>query len=99
MTKHYELLNYSEHGTTVDNVLYSCDFSEKPSVAMTTSSLVQAVRHVIKRGQKRKRKQVEQEEAGREEVKPERLTMHAPSSEVLFICDQFGNLFHTCQID
>ncbi|NWX93190.1 PHF12 protein, partial [Nothoprocta pentlandii] len=28
-TKHYELLNYSEHGTTVDNVLYSCDFSEK----------------------------------------------------------------------
>uniref|UniRef100_A0A3P9AVM1 PHD finger protein 12 n=1 Tax=Maylandia zebra TaxID=106582 RepID=A0A3P9AVM1_9CICH len=30
-TKHYELLNYSEHGTTVDNVLYSCDFSEKTS--------------------------------------------------------------------
>ncbi|XP_028855850.1 PHD finger protein 12 isoform X2 [Denticeps clupeoides] len=30
-TKHYELLNYSEHGTTVDNVLYSCDFSVKPN--------------------------------------------------------------------
>ncbi|XP_011300203.1 PHD finger protein 12 [Fopius arisanus] len=24
-TKRYELLNYSEHGTTVDNVFYSCD--------------------------------------------------------------------------
>lgn len=28
----YELLNYSEHGTTVDNVLYSCDFSAKTPV-------------------------------------------------------------------
>lgn len=25
-------MNYSEHGTTVDNVLYSCDFSEKTQV-------------------------------------------------------------------
>lgn len=25
-------MNYSEHGTTVDNVLYSCDFSEKAPV-------------------------------------------------------------------
>ena len=29
VSQHYELMNYSEHGTTVDNVLYSCDFSEK----------------------------------------------------------------------
>ena len=29
-TRQFELLNYSEHGTIVDNVLYSCDFSEKP---------------------------------------------------------------------
>jgi hypothetical protein len=28
-TKHCELLNYSEHGTAVDNILYFCDFSEK----------------------------------------------------------------------
>ena len=28
----YELLNYSEHGTTVDNVLYSCDFSVKTPI-------------------------------------------------------------------
>ena len=28
-TKDYELINYSEHGTVVDGVLYSCDFSDK----------------------------------------------------------------------
>ncbi|XP_015607770.1 PHD finger protein 12 [Cephus cinctus] len=30
-TKRYELLNYSEHGTTVDSVLYSCDFTNVTS--------------------------------------------------------------------
>ncbi len=45
MTRHYELLNYSEHGTTVDNVLYSCDFSDKPaaSSAGSASGAFQAV--------------------------------------------------------
>ncbi|KXJ27549.1 PHD finger protein 12 [Exaiptasia diaphana] len=33
----YELINYSEHGTYVDNVLYSCDFSDKPSHSVTSS--------------------------------------------------------------
>lgn len=28
-TRDYELINYSEHGTVVDGVLYSCDFSDK----------------------------------------------------------------------
>lgn len=44
-TKQYELLNYSEHGTTVDNVLYSCDFSEKthPSPASSTVAQVQSI--------------------------------------------------------
>ncbi|XP_041918793.1 PHD finger protein 12 [Alosa sapidissima] len=52
-TKHYELLNYSEHGTTVDNVLYSCDFSEK--VAPTPpSSLVSKVQSITRRCKKRK---------------------------------------------
>lgn len=37
-TKQYELLNYSEHGTYVDNVLYSCDFSVKPHRSTTTSA-------------------------------------------------------------
>ncbi|KAM4702390.1 PHD finger protein 12 [Discoglossus pictus] len=47
-TKHYELLNYSEHGTTVDNVLYSCDFSEK-TLPTPPSSIVAKVQGVIKR--------------------------------------------------
>lgn len=37
ISKHYELLNYSEHGTTVDNVLYSCDFSDKRSPTTATT--------------------------------------------------------------
>lgn len=45
-TKHYELLNYSEHGTTVDNVLYSCDFSEKTALT-PPSSMVAKVQSVI----------------------------------------------------
>lgn len=45
-TKHYELLNYSEHGTTVDNVLYSCDFSEKMTPT-PPSSIVAKVQSVI----------------------------------------------------
>ncbi|XP_053562154.1 LOW QUALITY PROTEIN: PHD finger protein 12 [Bombina bombina] len=48
ITKHYELLNYSEHGTTVDNVLYSCDFSEK-TLPTPPSSIVAKVQSVIKR--------------------------------------------------
>ena len=30
-TGEYELLNYSDHGSVVDGVLYSCDFSDKTS--------------------------------------------------------------------
>uniref|UniRef100_A0A1A8DI11 PHD finger protein 12 n=1 Tax=Nothobranchius kadleci TaxID=1051664 RepID=A0A1A8DI11_NOTKA len=51
-TKHYELLNYSEHGTTVDNVLYSCDFSEKASPS-SPSGLVAKVQGIIRRSRKR----------------------------------------------
>ncbi|XP_055751360.1 PHD finger protein 12-like isoform X1 [Salvelinus fontinalis] len=46
-TKHYELLNYSEHGTTVDNVLYSCDFSEKASPS-PVSGLVSKVQGIVR---------------------------------------------------
>ncbi|XP_042298403.1 LOW QUALITY PROTEIN: PHD finger protein 12 [Sceloporus undulatus] len=55
-TKHYELLNYSEHGTTVDNVLYSCDFSEKTAL-IPPSSMVAKVQSVIKRHKSRKQQQ------------------------------------------
>lgn len=30
MSRHFELLNYSEHGTIVDNVVYCCDVSDDP---------------------------------------------------------------------
>uniref|UniRef100_A0A131XTP2 PHD finger protein 12 n=1 Tax=Ixodes ricinus TaxID=34613 RepID=A0A131XTP2_IXORI len=48
MSKHYELLNYSEHGTTVDNVLYSCDFSDKRSPLPPASAAVAALRGCLK---------------------------------------------------
>uniref|UniRef100_A0A3P9KM70 PHD finger protein 12 n=1 Tax=Oryzias latipes TaxID=8090 RepID=A0A3P9KM70_ORYLA len=50
-TKHYELLNYSEHGTTVDNVLYSCDFSEKASPS-PPCGLVSRVQSIIRHSRK-----------------------------------------------
>ncbi|KAG5843406.1 hypothetical protein ANANG_G00150620 [Anguilla anguilla] len=55
-TKHYELLNYSEHGTTVDSVLYSCDFSEKASPS-PYSSMVSKVQNIIRRCKKRKQQE------------------------------------------
>ncbi|XP_010210691.1 PREDICTED: PHD finger protein 12 isoform X3 [Tinamus guttatus] len=61
-TKHYELLNYSEHGTTVDNVLYSCDFSEKMTPT-PPSSIVAKVQSVIKRHKSRKQEEEPHEEA------------------------------------
>ncbi|XP_007445263.2 PHD finger protein 12-like [Python bivittatus] len=64
-TKHYELLNYSEHGTTVDNVLYSCDFSEKTAF-IPPSSMVAKVQSVIKRH--KNRKQLEEEPPPSEEA-------------------------------
>ncbi|KAL0973323.1 hypothetical protein UPYG_G00201940 [Umbra pygmaea] len=60
-TKHYELLNYSEHGTTVDNVLYSCDFSDKVSPS-PTGGLVSKVQGIVRRCKVRERE--EQAEAG-----------------------------------
>lgn len=50
MSRHFELLNYSEHGTTVDNVLYSCDFSDKPATTLQPCLTVAAVREIINKG-------------------------------------------------
>uniref|UniRef100_A0A7M4FD84 PHD finger protein 12 n=1 Tax=Crocodylus porosus TaxID=8502 RepID=A0A7M4FD84_CROPO len=61
-TKHYELLNYSEHGTTVDNVLYSCDFSEK-TTPTPPSSIVAKVQSVIRRHKSRKQEEEPHEDA------------------------------------
>jgi len=67
MSRHFELLNYSEHGTTVDNVLYSCDFSDKPATTPQPSPIVAAVREIIAKGRpkgsKKKSKHAEAEKA------------------------------------
>ncbi|KAB5543297.1 hypothetical protein PHYPO_G00077440 [Pangasianodon hypophthalmus] len=62
-TKQYELLNYSEHGTTVDNVLYSCDFSEKTGPS-PSSGLVSKVQSIIRRCKKRKQEEEKDEDHG-----------------------------------
>ncbi|KAJ8312009.1 hypothetical protein KUTeg_009382 [Tegillarca granosa] len=74
-TKHYELLNYSEHGTTVDNVLYSCDFSDKLSSKSVPTPIVAAVRKIIKKGKAKK-----------EEKQEERITMSS-STEFKKVCN------------
>ncbi|KTG48011.1 hypothetical protein cypCar_00018689 [Cyprinus carpio] len=55
-TKQYELLNYSEHGTTVDNVLYSCDFSEKMNQS-PSSNLLAKVQNIIRRCRKKEQEE------------------------------------------
>ncbi|KAI1903661.1 hypothetical protein AGOR_G00029500 [Albula goreensis] len=85
-TKHYELLNYSEHGTTVDNVLYSCDFSEKSSPS-SYSSVVSKVQNIIRRCKKRK----QQQEDGAE---PE--TREGPAGGVMSCQSQGGGAQNPC---
>eukprot|EP00058_Branchiostoma_floridae_P005242 XP_002590730.1 hypothetical protein BRAFLDRAFT_89536 [Branchiostoma floridae] len=58
-TQHYELLNYSEHGTTVDNVLYSCDFSDKQAAVAPGNTIVSQVRSIICRRQQEKEEEKE----------------------------------------
>lgn len=70
ITKHYELLNYSEHGTTVDNVLYSCDFSEKQKPSSSPNSPVASVRHLTENARNKK-----------ETTSTERVTMNSRAGE------------------
>ena len=39
MSQEYELINYSEHGSVVDGVLYSCDFSDKNPLSFSSVHL------------------------------------------------------------
>ncbi|XP_071946284.1 PHD finger protein 12-like [Antedon mediterranea] len=50
LSRQYELLNYSDHGTMVDNVLYSCDFTEKATTSSETDNLLQF--NTVKKEQK-----------------------------------------------
>jgi PHD finger protein 12 len=51
-------MNYSEYGTTVDNVLYSCDFSDKKIHTITDNSndsaTVASVKQILKKARKRR---------------------------------------------
>ncbi|XP_022248416.1 PHD finger protein 12-like [Limulus polyphemus] len=70
LTKHFELLNYSEHGTTVDNVLYSCDFSEKRTSAPQPTVIVSSLRKIVDKAR------------GKPEMKPlDRLTMSSRAGQ------------------
>ena len=62
-SRQFELLNYSEHGTTVDNVLYSCDFSEKATPAPKVSPVVANVRKVIAKAKAKQDAEKEAEKA------------------------------------
>ncbi|GFQ87170.1 PHD finger protein 12 [Trichonephila clavata] len=48
ITKRYELINYSYFGTTVDNVLYSSDVSEKHRLHPSSNSFSAAVRKLAR---------------------------------------------------
>ena len=87
MSRHFELLNYSEHGTTVDNVLYSCDFSDKPATTPQPSPIVAAVREIIAKGRpkgsKKKSKHAEAEKAEKIDL-VEKPKMSAKAQDVRF---------------
>ncbi|XP_015925034.1 PHD finger protein 12 [Parasteatoda tepidariorum] len=48
VTKYYELINYSPHGTIVDNVYYASDYSDKHKMSPAHNSLSAAVRKLAK---------------------------------------------------
>ena len=82
-TRHYELINYSEHGTTADNVLYSCDFSDKiVTPPPAAEPLVKAVRNFIRKG-KRKREQLGSEEKKEDIAQEEDAPMMSASINIL----------------
>lgn len=61
MTKHYELINYSEHGTLVDSVVYRIDYSDRKTPMLDAklpekNPLAKTIKDIIdkKRGVKRR---------------------------------------------
>lgn len=54
MTKHYELINYSEHGTVVDSVVYTTDYSDRKTPRLDAkipekNPLAKTVKEIIDR--------------------------------------------------
>ena len=60
MSKHFELLNYSEHGTIVDNVVYCCDVSgrvsDEDSKDKEKKGIFQGMDHLLRRNHSDKTK-------------------------------------------
>lgn len=63
MSKHFELLNYSEHGTVVDNVVYCCNIDTEQSKSETEDAKekklsFQGLDEVLKNGPNDKKKKI-----------------------------------------
>lgn len=86
-TRHYELLNYSEHGTTVDNVLYSCDFSDKPATTPQPTKVVAAVRKIIGKNKQK----VKEESKNEKKDEKDRKTMSQRANDIKKPCNCKGS--------
>lgn len=62
MSKRYELINYSEYGTVVDNILYSCDVSVKTFFQPSSpeSKTISTIKNILKKNVKRKTKRLKE---------------------------------------
>ncbi|XP_054710303.1 PHD finger protein 12-like [Uloborus diversus] len=67
VTKHYELLNYSSFGTTVDNILYSPDVGERVFEAESSSNTLS---HSIRKAAKSSKRLAELPSPPEEDEKP-----------------------------
>jgi len=84
MTRHFELLNYSEFGTTVDNVLYSCDFSDKPVTTPQPSPVVAAVREII--GKNKNNNEKEKDDQAKDEKRYIMSAARSREVSVVVVC-------------
>nr|XP_054749312.1 PHD finger protein 12-like [Lytechinus pictus] len=72
-TRLYELINYSEYGTNVDNVIYSCDSSDKWSSHLPRASpMVRNVRKIIDKRKVRFSERLMKDGKSRHNVKQEK---------------------------
>ncbi|XP_055905807.1 PHD finger protein 12 [Eupeodes corollae] len=93
LSKHYELINYSEHGTEVNGQLYTCDFREvEPSPAKQykniTIDLHKKVQEILdkRRGIKRKNFVLDENARMTGPVKPECKCSSAPAPPMINGC-------------
>lgn len=93
LSKHYELINYSEHGTEVNGQLYTCDFREvEPSPARQykniTMDLHKKVQEILdkRRGIKRKNYVLDENARMAGPIKPECKCNNAPPSPMINGC-------------